>query len=170
MLIIFHVIEGTHFSQAELDSVSWLPLVSLISYKFFFSIGYGPLPWMMNGEFFPLEAKGAASTLVTTFNWLCAFIVSKFSKNLELEIGTDNTYFLFAIICVIATFFVLIFVPETRGKSAADMKAYFAETPLTKNFNYPYRVYKKFSSKSLGQKSTVSWTNFESNKNETQFK
>ena len=65
-------------SEATMEAISWLPLTSLILYKFFFSIGYGPLPWVMNGEFFSLEAKGLSSSIATTFNWFCAFLVSKF--------------------------------------------------------------------------------------------
>ena len=105
------------FSPEMVDSIGWLPLVSLIVYKFFFSIGYGPLPWMMNGEFFPLEAKGCwggkkhkikfcyfllkflagtASSISTAFNWTCAFLVTKYEVKLEDAIGTYGAYFLFS--------------------------------------------------------------------------
>ena len=51
-------VEDGTFSQNTLDSLSWLPLTSLMIYVFAFSIGFGPIPWMMNGEFFSIEAKG----------------------------------------------------------------------------------------------------------------
>ncbi|TRY70088.1 hypothetical protein TCAL_05190 [Tigriopus californicus] len=108
-----------------LNSLGWLPLVSLIIYKFAFAVGYGPLPWMMNGEFFALEAKPISSTCSTVFNWLCAFLVSKFSVNIENGIGTSGMYFMFSAVCLVATVFVLFIVPETRGKSPEEMRRHF---------------------------------------------
>ena len=43
--------------------VSFLPLVSLAVFIFFFSIGYGPVPWIMMSELFMPEAKEKASAI-----------------------------------------------------------------------------------------------------------
>ena len=80
---------------------------------------------MMNGEFFSLEAKGIASSLSTAMNWLCAFLVSKFSTNIDDGIDTSGSYFLYASICALSAVFILIFIPETRGKTPDDMKRHF---------------------------------------------
>lgn len=115
------------YSSHTLDALGWLPLVSLIIYKFAFSIGYGPLPWMMNGEFFPQEAKMVSSSIAVAFNWLCAFVVTNFVPDIQHAIGIHGMYFTFSIICGIASVFVLFLVPETRGKTPEDMKTYFQE-------------------------------------------
>ena len=39
--------------------------VSLIVYIAAFSLGFGPLPWAMNAELFPVEAKVKATPLIT---------------------------------------------------------------------------------------------------------
>ncbi len=109
------------------DDLGWLPLTSLIIYVIAFSIGFGPLPWMMNTEFFSLEAKGLASTIACATNWLFAFCVSKFEVNLEDAIETSGAYWLYGSICAVAVVFVLVLVPETKGKSPEDMKAHFAK-------------------------------------------
>ena len=80
---------------------------------------------MMNGEFFPLEAKPISSSIVTAFNWFCAFLVSNFEDDLEGAIGTYGAYFMFSVVCFLATFFVYFLVPETKGRSADDMRSYF---------------------------------------------
>lgn len=118
-------VEEDGFSLDMIDSLGWLPLTSLIVYKFFFAIGYGPLPWAMNGEFFSLEAKSLTSSILTAFNWFCAFIVTKFEVNVEDAIGTSGAYFIYASVCFVATFFVLFIVPETKGRSPQDMKNLF---------------------------------------------
>ena len=47
------------------EDIGWLPLVCLMVYIAAFSIGFGPLPWAMNAEMFPQEAKEKGSTLMT---------------------------------------------------------------------------------------------------------
>ena len=32
-----------------------------------FSLGFGPIPWAMNAELFPIEAKAKATPLITAY-------------------------------------------------------------------------------------------------------
>ena len=48
-----------------------------------FSIGFGPVPWMMNGELFSSEAKSVGASLATATNWMCAFLISKLERWFE---------------------------------------------------------------------------------------
>ena len=61
------------------------------------------------------------------FNWLCAFFVSKFFKNIKDAIESSGSYFLFGSFCLLATLFVIFLTPETKGKTNEDMKNYFLE-------------------------------------------
>ena len=47
------------------EDIGWLPLVCLMVYVSAFSLGFGPLPWAMNAELFPQEAKEKGSALMT---------------------------------------------------------------------------------------------------------
>ncbi|XP_068227374.1 facilitated trehalose transporter Tret1-like [Palaemon carinicauda] len=58
------------------DNLGWLPLTSLIIFISAFSIGYGPIPWLMMGEFFYPNVKEAAGSMATTLNWTCVFIIT----------------------------------------------------------------------------------------------
>jgi hypothetical protein len=44
-------------SEATVDKFGWLPLVSLMVFILAFSIGCGPIPWIMNVELIPPEAR-----------------------------------------------------------------------------------------------------------------
>lgn len=90
-----------------------------------FSVGYGPIPWAMNAELFPKEAQVVMASLSGGFNWLCAFIVTKFATNLEEVIHTSGLYFLFGAVNACGIIFVITLLPETRGKTPNDMKKYF---------------------------------------------
>ena len=47
----------TYISEDTLKDLAVVPLVALLSFIAAFSIGFGPLPWVMNSELFSKEAK-----------------------------------------------------------------------------------------------------------------
>lgn len=54
-------IGGFFYLQLKLYDVSYIgfvPLVSLCTFIILFSMGFGPVPWMMMGEIFPPQIKG----------------------------------------------------------------------------------------------------------------
>ncbi len=62
----------------------WIPLLALMVYVVSFSIGYGPIPWLMMGEIFPGRIRGAAASISTAFNWSCTFVVTKTFMDLQV--------------------------------------------------------------------------------------
>ena len=62
----------------------WIPLIALVVYVVSFSIGFGPIPWLMMGEVFPSRIRGAAASIATTFNWACTFLVTKTFMDLQV--------------------------------------------------------------------------------------
>lgn len=40
------------------EGLSFLPLVSLISFMIFYNVAAGPIPWLMMGELLPTRIKG----------------------------------------------------------------------------------------------------------------
>lgn len=47
----------------------WLPIASLCIFIIAFSLGFGPVPWLMMGELFSSDVKGIAGSLTGTLNW-----------------------------------------------------------------------------------------------------
>ena len=45
---------------------------------------------------------------------------------------THNTYFFFGGICLLGTVFIMLMVPETKGKTEEDMKEYFMGKKVTR--------------------------------------
>ena len=52
---------------------------------FIFSIGVGPLPWVIIGEIFPEECKSASASLSAVVNQLMAFITIKTVANIQVR-------------------------------------------------------------------------------------
>ena len=122
---------GTFFLLQSLDynvsQVDFLPLASFIVYIIAFSVGYGPIPWLMMGEIFPSKVRGHAASLATAFNWSCSFAVTKFFNDLINTVGTYGAFWFFGIICFLSLFFVTLLVPETKGHTLEDIEKYMLD-------------------------------------------
>ncbi|XP_011309197.1 facilitated trehalose transporter Tret1 isoform X2 [Fopius arisanus] len=106
----------------DMTSVWWLPLVGFIIYVIGFSLGFGPIPWLMMGEILPAKIRGPAASIATGFNWSCTFIVTKTFKDIIGLIGTSGTFLTFGVICILGLVFVIFVVPETRGRSLEEIE------------------------------------------------
>lgn len=93
----------------------WPALIGLALYIIFFSPGMGTVPWIVNSEIYPLRFRGVCGGIAATANWISNLIVAQSFLSLTQAIGTSWTFFMFGVISVVALFFVLIFVPETKG-------------------------------------------------------
>lgn len=81
-------------------------------------------------------------------NWLFAFFVTKFFSSLVAAIHIYNTFWLFTLFCVLGTFFVLVIVPETKGKTIDEIQEMLGAgsdlTPPTHAINAPTETKEKF--------------------------
>lgn len=106
----------------SVENLGWLPVASLCIFMIMFSIGYGPVPWLMMGELFATDIKGFAGSIAGTINWVLAFIVTKTFKNLNESLGSGGTFWLFAGVTLVGVIFVFLAVPETKGKSLNEIQ------------------------------------------------
>ncbi|CAL8125629.1 unnamed protein product [Orchesella dallaii] len=115
------------FGAIYYEDVTWIPLAALILFIIGYSLGCGPLSMMMIGELLPNRMKGLTSCVVLMTRWFLAFGVTNVFINLQEFINEDGTYWLFACICFVGTFFVFFCVPETKGKSLAEIQLAFVK-------------------------------------------
>jgi SP family facilitated glucose transporter-like MFS transporter 8 len=106
----------------DVSGIGWLPLTCVTVFIVMFSLGFGPLPWMMMGEVFAPHVKGAASSIAVCTNWTLVFLVTYTFGKLVDGLGEHSTFWLFAVICGIATAFIYFLVPETKGKSLTEIQ------------------------------------------------
>lgn len=120
------VVLGFYFYKKErgddLSSISSTPVISVIAYILAFSLGFGPVPWMISSEILPQEIKSVSIGVATGLNWIMAFLVTKAFKPLLDAVGAANTYWLVALFCVAGFFFSTYVVVETKGKSLAQIQ------------------------------------------------
>ncbi|KAK5641985.1 hypothetical protein RI129_008152 [Pyrocoelia pectoralis] len=129
-MAISGVVLGIFFSLkdrqlVDVDTIStlgFLPIVSLSVFFIVFSLGFGPIPWMISSELFPAEIKSVASSAAGTFNWFIAFLITKFYLSLKNAVGGDVTFYIFSAISLAGTIFSFFVVPETKGKSLEEIQ------------------------------------------------
>ncbi|XP_022231814.2 facilitated trehalose transporter Tret1-2 homolog [Drosophila obscura] len=128
---------GVYFQMSESnpDSViglGWLPIVSICIFIVFFSIGFGPVPWLVMAELFSEDIKSLGGSIAGTSNWLSAFMVTLLFPILKDSIGPGPTFWIFTVIAVLSFFYALFFVPETKGKTILEIQEMLAGEKVKK--------------------------------------
>ncbi|XP_044475226.1 sugar transporter ERD6-like 6 [Mangifera indica] len=96
-------------------------VVGVVAMIIFFSLGMGPIPWLIMSEILPVNIKGLAGSVATLCNWLCAWVVTM-TANLLLTWSSGGTFTLYMIISALTVAFVAILVPETKGKALEEIQ------------------------------------------------
>lgn len=68
--------------KVDVSKYGWVPLVNFILYVLGFSVGIGPISWLMMGEILPTRIRSVGASLVVCFNWVCVFVVTKTFQDL----------------------------------------------------------------------------------------
>nr|XP_023013560.1 facilitated trehalose transporter Tret1-like isoform X1 [Leptinotarsa decemlineata] len=113
--------------ETILGKVWFLPVGALCIFMVAFSLGLGPIPWVISSELFPTEIKSITSSSAGTINWFLAFILTTFFLQISDLIGQDGSFYIFSFASLIGVFFVYIFVPETKGKSFSEIQLALSE-------------------------------------------
>lgn len=109
-----------------------LPLLGVIFNVMFCMIGMLPIPWIMNGEMFPLQVRSIMSGIVLLLAQTFIFICVKIYIIMNNHIQFSGTLFTFVVASVISTFYCKFLLPETRNKSLEEIEAYFRNTKKDK--------------------------------------
>ncbi|XP_077297723.1 solute carrier family 2 member nebulosa isoform X2 [Arctopsyche grandis] len=120
--VFFYLKETNGADDETVQSISWLPLASLIIFIAAFSLGFGPIPWLVSGELCTPNIKAFVSSTAGTFNWLLAFVVTRTFVSMQSGLGEGGAFWLFAGFTVVGVVFVFFVIPETKGKSIDEIQ------------------------------------------------
>ncbi|GAA1820425.1 sugar porter family MFS transporter [Nesterenkonia flava] len=112
----------------ELETVVSLPepwgMIALVSaniFVIFFGATWGPFMWLMLGEMFPNRVRAVALGVASAFNWGSNFLISTLFPQMA-ELSLVFAYGFYAISALLSLVFVLLWVPETKGREIEDMQ------------------------------------------------
>lgn len=105
-----------------------IALVSANAYIVFFAISWGPVMWVLLGEMFPNQIRGASLSLAGLSQWGANFLVTITFPLLLAGVGLGGAYGLYAAFAVISILFAAKFIKETKGRTLEEMDTGLAES------------------------------------------
>lgn len=104
-----------------------LAILSICGNVAFFSIGIGPICWVLTSEIFPLRLRAQAAALGSVGNRVCSGLVAMSFLSVSRAISVAGTFFVFSVISASSVVFVHKLVPETKGKSLEQIESLFQD-------------------------------------------
>lgn len=101
-------------------NVSWFLLAAIGTY----AMSLAPVTWVLISEIFPNSVRSAATSIAVLSLWTAYFILI-FTFPILFSSLKDNTFYIYAGICVIGFVFVWSKVKETKGKSLEQLEETF---------------------------------------------
>ncbi|RVE44945.1 hypothetical protein evm_010370 [Chilo suppressalis] len=102
--------------------MNFLPLISLILIVFCFSAGPGSLNWALSAELFDNAGRAFGVSICTTISMVSLFLTTRYFAPLMVAIGPAATYWAFAVNCLLLCLFIVLMIPETKGRSFAEIQ------------------------------------------------
>jgi sugar porter (SP) family MFS transporter len=91
-------------------------LVALLVYIAFFAASFAPIMWVVISEIYPNRIRSVAMSFSTAVSWLCTFITVYLAPVIQGSLGLHYLFGMFGVLSIMAFLFVLIWIPETKGK------------------------------------------------------
>jgi MFS family permease len=123
MILSLGVLGFAFISPNLSHALAWISVICVMLYVASFAIGLGPVFWLMISEIYPLKIRGRAMAIATVANWGSNLLVALTFLSLLRSIGRPWTFWLYALVGVIAWIFVNRLVPETKGKTLEQIEA-----------------------------------------------
>jgi len=111
---------GLALSMKAMAMGSWLAepslqVVSIFSFMAFFSLGYGPLVYVVNAEIFPQAYRSMGSSIGLGVARITSAVVSLTYLSLAEILTEGGSFAFFAVMAFVGTVFMVFYLPETKG-------------------------------------------------------
>ncbi|XP_063155882.1 solute carrier family 2, facilitated glucose transporter member 10 [Candoia aspera] len=110
--------------------LNWITLLSLMAFVSAFSIGFGPMTWLVLSEIYPASIRGRAFAFCNSFNWAANLLISLTFLDIIDVIGLSWTFLFYGLVGMAAVLFIYLFVPETKGQSLEEIDHQFSKKRL----------------------------------------
>ncbi|PKI34268.1 hypothetical protein CRG98_045319 [Punica granatum] len=118
-------IKGAISDTSTLYTVlSILSLVGVVAMVVAFSLGMGPIPWIIMSEILPINIKGLAGSIATLSNWFTSWVITM-TANLLLTWSSGGTFTIYMVVSAFTVAFCAIWVPETKGRALEEIQRSF---------------------------------------------
>ena len=111
----------------SISTILWIETLGLYSFAVFFSIGLGPVSWLIISEILPLRVRSNGVMIGVALNRFAGFLVASTFLGLIRSISVGFTFIIFASICAGYSYFIYKFIPETKGLKLEEVEQAFMD-------------------------------------------
>jgi MFS transporter, SP family, arabinose:H+ symporter len=108
-----------------------LILFGILAFVAAFAISIGPVMWVLFSELFPNRIRGLAISFVGLINSAVSFTVQLVFPWQLATIGSGTTFLIYGLFAAAGLVFVLMVVPETKGKSLEQLERQLVTSSAT---------------------------------------
>jgi MFS family permease len=87
-----------------------------------YAMSLAPVTWVLITEIFPNRVRATSVSISVAALWVASFVLTYTFPLLNRTIGTSGTFLTYGSVCFIGALFILIFVPETKGRSLEEIE------------------------------------------------
>ncbi|XP_030565287.1 glucose transporter type 3 [Drosophila novamexicana] len=107
------------FKWMRSESWRWPALLSLFIFVASFSMGFGPVAWILYVELIPEHMRPFGCALAATISWLFATLLN---IGFLFSVGHFSIFYFMLIVCMLGLLFVVIFIPETKNITSDEVQ------------------------------------------------
>ena len=100
----------------------YVQLFFLLLFVASFAAGMGPVMWIVVSEIFPNKVRGRAMSVTTLTLWAVCYVMTQTFPVLEEQMGSANTFWIYAAGSLLSILFIAKFVPETKGRTLEEIE------------------------------------------------
>ncbi|XP_057296280.1 uncharacterized protein LOC130625242 [Hydractinia symbiolongicarpus] len=130
----FSCVQDKSYEKVCPTSYAWLAEIAMMFHLFMHASGVGPMPWAINAEIYPLWARSFETSASTATNWFCNLLVSLTFLYIMDWLTRPGAFFLYAGLSLIGFIFLVVLLPETKGKKLENVEELFSEGIPLKRF------------------------------------
>lgn len=106
-----------------------------------FAASWGPIPWVVTSEIYPLATRGKQMAMSTASNWAVNFLMGFITPYLVDEgVGKAGlgvkVFWLWAAFCFSCIVFCFFLIPETKGLSLEQVELLYVNSTILKSNSY----------------------------------
>lgn len=122
---------GIHESTIIASAInmnSLLVLIGIIAFVASFAVSLGPVMWVLFSELFPNKVRGLAISFAGAINSVISFLVQLVFPWELSNLGNSITFLIYGIFAAIGLLFIMVILPETKGKSLEEIEKSLVRT------------------------------------------
>ena len=118
---VFNSTDNVLESQRHSTLLSIMAIISVMGFGLFYSVGWRALPSIVIGEMFPDYLRSFLNGLFNALKWVLSAILIGGFPLFEDAVHPYTVWWVFAGVTVLSIPFVILLLPETKGKSLEEI-------------------------------------------------